>query len=222
MNRPLLKIIFLGFLSLIIPVVANSYELFSIIENSSLSSNNCLEKFHGKPDELLTAELVGNFVDFENAEVDVAKVSSQIIRDEDFAQVNCKWKIDKKRHIVRLSKISKIKLHDKTPVDQFYFQYHTLSEKEKKELKRIYDEEVQKKTNNDSANEISKSIGFDFEYLKVDGLGDAAVWEYKANDLIVLVGEYKFTININLNKGNGVNLERAKLIAEAIIEKACK
>ena len=68
---------------------------------------------------------------------------------------------------------------------------------------------------------LSEAIGFNFAYLPVEDIGDAAVWEYKVNDLKVLVGDYQFTVNVDLNKGNDYDLEKAKLIAKAIIQKAC-
>ena len=198
-------------------------------KTNKASSDNCLEQYHGKPEDLLTKGLVGKFVDFQGADVDVAKVSEQIIRDKDFAQVNCKWKIGRQRHIVRLSQISKIKLYkSKTSVDRFYAKYHTKTPEEQAALKKVYDslvlnsDQVKSKTDKSSAAMLSEAIGFNFAYLPVDDIGDAAVWEYKINDLKVLVGDYQFTVNVDLNKGNDYDLEKAKLIAKAIIEKACK
>jgi len=226
-----------GFIIFILLACGNSSEKTSInlrSENplqektNKASSNNCLEQYHSKPEELLTKDLVGKFVDFEGADVDVAKVSEQIIRDKDFAQVNCKWKIGRQRHIVRLSKIFKIKLYEsKTSVDRFYDKYHTRTPEEQEELKKLYDslvlnsEPVKQKTDKSNAEMLSEAIGFDYAYLNIDGIGDAAVWEYKINDLIVLVGDYQFTVNVDLKKGNDYDLEKAKLIAKAIIEKAC-
>lgn len=191
------------------------------------SNDNCLENYYGKPEELLTKELVGNYVDFEGAEVTM-KDLKDIIKDEKMAQVNCQWKIERKRRIIRLSKIFKIKLYEsKTPVDRFYSKYHTLSEEEQVALKKQYDslvlnsDEVKQKTDISTAKTLSESIGFNFEYLPIDGIGDAAVWEHKVNDLIVLVGEYQFTVNVDLEKGNTYDLEKAKLIAKAVIDKAC-
>ena len=118
-------------------------------------------------------------------------------------------------------------MYNKTPVDQFYFSYHTRSETEKSEIKKIYDTEVKKEINDKTADKISEAIGFDFEYDNVDGLGDAAVWQrwvtksFVENSLIVLVGEYQFTVYVVLNKGNDYDLEKAILIASAIIDKAC-
>jgi len=112
-------------------------------------------------------------------------------------------------------------------MDRFYAKYHTRSPKEQAELKKLYDSlvlndpDVKTKTNKSSAKMLSETIGFDFEYLEINGIGDAAVWEYKVNDLKVLVGEYQFTVNVDLNKGNDYDLEKAKLIAKAIIQKAC-
>ena len=193
------------------------------------NSGNCLAAYYGKPEELLTKDLVGKYVDFDGADVEIAKVSDQIIRDTDFAQVNCKWKIDRQRHIIRLKHISKIELYkSKTPVERFYDKYHIRTSKEQEEMKKLYDSlvisnvELKNKTDRSSADRLSESIGFDFQYLNIDDIGDAAVWEYKVNDLIVLVGEYQFSLNVNLNKGNDHDLEKAKLLAKAIIEKACK
>ena len=185
------------------------------------TENNCLEQFYGNPEELLTAELVGKFIDFQGAEVDIEKVSEQIIRDKDYATVNCKWRIDRVRHIVRLQKIFKIKLYDKTPVEQFYFKYHTRTAEEQAEQKKALDAQVSKETNNKNADKVTGAVGFDFQYEKIAVLGDAAVWEHKVNNLIVLVGEYQFTVNVDLKDSNELNLEKAKLIAQAIIDKAC-
>lgn len=197
-------------------------------EFQATTNLDCLEKYYGKPEELLTNDLVGKYVDFEGADVEVAKVSDQIIRDKDFAQVNCKWKIGRQRHIVRLKQIAKIKLYEsKTAVDRFYAKYHTRTTEEQEELKKRYDslvlnsDTVKQKTDKSNAEMLSEAIGFNFEYLPIEDLGDAAVWEYKVNDLKVLVGDYQFTVNVDLNKGNNFDLEKAKLIARAIIEKAC-
>ena len=187
----------------------------------SKNNNDCLENYYGKPEGLLTQDLVGKYVDFEAAEVEVAKVSEQIIRDKDRAQVNCEWKIDRKRYIIRLKAIHKIKLYDKTPVEQFYFQYHTRTKEEQAELKKDLDKEVEKTTTDRNAKNVTDSVGMNFAYLRIDHVGDAAVWEHKVNDLIVLVGNYQFTLNVDLNKGNDNDLEKAKLLAQAIIDKSC-
>ena len=202
-------------------------------KTNKASSDNCLEQYHGKPEELLTKDLVGKFVDFEGAEVSGPKDYSESFLkpspvDKDFAQTHCKWKIERQRHIVRLGGISKIKLYkSKTPVDRFHSKYHTKTPEEQAALKKLYDslvlnsEPVKSKTDKSNAIMLSEAIGFNFAYLPVENIGDAAVWEYKINDLKVLVGEYQFTVNVDLNKGNDYDLEKAKLIAKAIIEKAC-
>ena len=190
--------------------------------HSSNAENNCLGQFYGKPEELLTADLVSKFIDFQGAVVDVEKVSEQIIRDKDYATVNCKWRINRVRHIVRLQSIFKIKLYDKTPVEQFYFKYHTRSAEEQVEQKKALDAQVNKETDNKNADKVTGAVGFDFQYEKIAALGDAAVWEHKVNSLIVLVGEYQFTVNVDLKESNELNREKAKLIAQAIIDKACK
>lgn len=195
---------------------------FSSSSNSGIFNENCLEKYHGNPEELLSVDLVGNFVDFKGAIAKAEKVSEQIIKDVDFAQVNCKWRIDGQRYIVRLKQISKIELYkSKTPVDRFYSKYHTRTAEEMAALQELYDKEVTEKANMEGSEKVSSAIGMDYEYLRIDNIGDAAVWEHKVNDLKVLLGEYQFTLNVDLNEGNEYDLEIARLIANAIIKKAC-
>ena len=84
MRKPLRIVILLSFCS-----VLNFSSGYSFGKNNDLVSNtstpgNCLEKYYGNPEVLLTLELVGRFVDFKGAEAEVEKVSEQIIRDKDF------------------------------------------------------------------------------------------------------------------------------------------
>jgi len=199
------------------------------------SNNNCLEPFYGKPENILTKEMVARYVDFQGAEVESQTLAEALNKAElpkgyiDIASIQFKWKINRQRSKVSLGTIKKIKLYkSKTPVDRFYAKYHTKTPEEQAALKKLYDslvlnsDQVKSKTDKSSAAMLSKAIGFNFAYLPVDNIGDAAVWEYKVNDLKVLVGDYQFTVNVDLNKGNDYDLEKAKLIAKAIIEKACK
>jgi len=207
----------------------------SVEKSNKASSNNCLKKFYGKPENLLTEEMVAKYVDFQGAEVEYMTLAIAFKKPElskgdlSSAFVSFKWKINRQRHKVSLGSIDKIKLYkSKTPVDRFYAKYHTKTPEEQEELKKLYDslvlnsDQVKSKTDKSNAVMLSEAIGFNFAYLPVEDIGDAAVWEYKVNDLKVLVGDYQFTVNVDLNKGNDFDLEKAKLIAKAIIEKACK
>ena len=194
-----------------------------LVNSSSEQSNpsgggDCIAQFHGKPGDLLTIDIVSKYVSYEGIE---PETSIPPISVEDYATVNFKWKIGRTRHVVRLQKILKMKLYNMTPVERFYSKYHTKSEDEIAETQEIYDTEVKDKVNNETADVLSDAIGVSFEYVKIEGLGDAAVWEHKVNNLIVLVGEYQFTVNVDLEKDNAYDLEIAKKLAQAIIDKAC-
>lgn len=191
-------------------------------QNKSEEVSNCLAAYHGKPEALLTYDLVEQFIDFKGVTPSLNKISEQIIRDPNFAQVNCKWKDGKKNKEVALKQISQIKLYEsKTPVDRFYDKYHTKTEAEQEALEQTYREEVENKTDNKNAGLIGNVMDMNFEYINIDGLGDAAVWEHKVNDLIVLVGDYQFKLYVDLKEGNEYDLEKAILIANGIISKAC-
>lgn len=203
-------------------------------ELKTTTNVNCLEPFYGKPENILTKEMVAKYVDFQGAEVESQTLAEALNQTElskgyiDIASIQFKWKINRQRSNVSLGKIKKIGLYkSKTPVERFYAKYHNRSPEEQAELKKLYDslvlnsKELKQKTDNSNAKLLSEAVGFDYAYLNIEGIGDAAVWEHKINDLIVLVGDYQFTVNVDLNIGNDHDLEKAKLIAKAIIEKAC-
>jgi len=203
-------------------------------KTNKASSNNCLEKFYGKPENVLTEEMIAKYVDFQGAEVEYMTLAIAFKKPElskgdlSSAFVSFKWEINRQRHKVSLGSIDKIKLYkSKTPVDRFYAKYHTKTPEEQEELKKLYDslvlnsDQIKSKTDKSNAVMLSEAIGFNFAYIPVEDIGDAAVWEYKVNDLKVLVGDYQFTVNVDLNKGNDYDLEKAKLIAKEIIQKAC-
>lgn len=80
------------------------------------------------------------------------------------------------------------------------------------------DKENIKKTGSTLTNafsEISKA------YIKVDGLGDAAVWNTKTNELNVLQNGVKFTLVTDLSNDKEVNKEVAISLAKIILDK-CK
>lgn len=232
-----------SFIILILSACGNSSDKASDDVNSDISSkekqnktssNNCLEPFYGKPENILTKEMVAKYVDFQGAEVESKTLAESLNQTElskgfiDIADIQFKWKIDRQRSKVQFGSIKKIKLYkSKTSVDRFYAKYHTPSPEEQAEKKKAYDslvlnsDEVKQKTDAANAKMLSEGIGTSFAYLKIDDIGDAAVWEHKVNSLLVLVGDYQFSVTVELNKGNDHDLEKAKLIAKAIIEKAC-
>lgn len=198
-------------------------------KSDSKSSNNCLEPFYGKPENIFSKEMVAKYVDFQGSEVEYSTLAEKLKKPElpkgylGIASVQAEWKINRQKHNVLLGSINKIKLYkSKTPVDRFYAKYHTRTPEEQAALTKALDKEVAKKTTDKNAKKITDGIGMNFSYLKVDGLGDAAVWEQKVNAIIVLVGDYQFTVHVGLNKGNDFDLEKAKLIAQAVIDKVCK
>ncbi|NOQ92368.1 MAG: hypothetical protein GQ552_06600, partial [Flavobacteriaceae bacterium] len=162
----------------------------STVKQNKASSNNCLEKFYGKPENLLTEEMVGKYVDFQGAEVEYMTLAIAFKKPElskgylSSAFVSFKWKINRQRHKVSLGSIDKIKLYkSKTPVDRFYSKYHTKTPEEQAALKKLYDslvlnsDQAKSKTDKSNAIMLSEAIGFNFAYLPVEDIGDAAVWE---------------------------------------------
>jgi len=197
-------------------------------KSTSKSSANCLEPYYSKPENIFSKEMVAKYVDFQGSEVEYLTLAEKLNKPElskgylSIASIDAEWKIDGQKHNVSLSSIKKVNLYkSKTLVDRFYAKYHTKTPEEQAELAKALDKEVEKETTDENAKNVIDGIGMDFKYLKIDGLGDAAVWEQKVNDLKVLVGNYQFTVHVKLNQGNDFDLEKAKLIAQAVIDKAC-
>ena len=207
----------------------SSLMISSKVGSTSTSSADCLKPHYGKPENIFSKEMVAKYVDFQGSEVEYITLAESLNQKElskgflGIASVEAAWKINKQKHIVRLGSITKVNLYkSKTLVDRFYDKYHTRTPEEQAELTKALDKEVAKKTTDKNAKKVTDGIGMDFKYVKVDGLGDAAVWEYKVNDLKVLVGNYQFTVHVKLNQGNDFDLEKAKIIAQAVIDKVCK
>ena len=197
-------------------------------KSTSKSSANCLEPYYAKPENIFSKEMVAEYVDFQGSEVEYLTLAEKLNQPElskgylSMASIEAKWEINRERHIVSLGSIKKVNLYkSKTLVDRFYSKYHTRTPEEQAALTKALDKEVEKKTTDENAKIVTDGIGMDFKYVRVDALGDAAVWEYEVNDLKVLVGNYQFTVHVELNQGNDFDLEKAKLIAQAIIDKAC-
>ncbi len=197
-------------------------------KSTSKSSDNCLEPYYAKPENIFSKEMVAKYVDFQGSEVEYLTLAEKLNQEElskgylGIASVDAEWKINGQKHNVSLGSISKVNLYkSKTLVDRFYSKYHTRTPEEQAALTKALDKEVEKKTTDENAKNVTDGIGMNFKYLKIDGLGDAAVWEQKVNDLKVLVGNYQFTVHVKLNQGNDFDLEKAKLIAQAVIDKVC-
>jgi hypothetical protein len=184
----------------------------------SIEESNCLAVYYGTPEKLLTYDLLEPILDFEGQ---TPEISTAPISLKDYMMTNCEWKIDRNRRIVRLSKIIKMRLYDKSPEDRFHQKYHTKTESELAENKELYKTEVEEKVENENTALIGDAMDFNFQYFVIDGVGDNAVWEHKVNDLIVRVGEYQFTVNVKVVKDNKKNMDLAIKIANAILAKAC-
>ena len=85
------------------------------------------------------------------------------------------------------------------------------------EAKNIDKENIKKtgSTLTNAFSEISKA------YVKVDGLGDAAVWNIKTNELNVLQNGVKFSLVTDLSNDKEINKEVAISLAKSILDK-CK
>ncbi|MCP9770769.1 hypothetical protein EGI22_22930 [Lacihabitans sp. LS3-19] len=112
------------------------------------------------------------------------------------------------------------------PVSSFKAFYHTPTKEEldmalnKAEEKVSEDKNVTEETKN-SAMGMAKGLAAGAKYDDVDGLGDAASWDFRDNALIILIGDKTFKVVASVSADSEVNKDLAIELAKEILAK-CK
>ena len=100
MKRPIVIFILSGFISFLSFACENTKDNSSNKRSSNSSSEensvsskriNCFEKYYGKPGDLLTIDLVSNFVDFGGADAEIT-IGPVLLKG--YASASCKWKME--------------------------------------------------------------------------------------------------------------------------------
>lgn len=107
-------------------------------------------------------------------------------------------------------------------VKQFKNTYD-LTDAKKAKAKKAINKELEKngvdsKTKGTSES-ITKSIIPDLKFTPVEDIGDAAVWSYSDNRLIVLKGRVKFRVIVDISDNHQEDVDLAKKLARIILQK---
>ena len=105
--------------------------------------------------------------------------------------------------------------------------YHTPSEEEKAEMKRLMADALD--TTETAATEIHQKAGSalsgtlidGMKFESVEGVGDKAAWDISGSRLVVLTGDVTFYVLVNMEMDWRSNMRRSIPIAQKILE-SCK
>lgn len=110
-----------------------------------------------------------------------------------------------------------------TPIATFNHLYRNPSEAEKEKAfqeaeKGLNKIGVPEKDVKNTVNE-AKSIAATTKYLRIQGVGEAAAWEYSSNYLIVLAGKVTFRVIVNVSENPEENIALAQKLALEVLKK---
>ena len=114
----------------------------------------------------------------------------------------------------------------KTPMESFKKFYRTPSNEEleaafgKAEEKIANDKNIDKETK-ETASSMAKGIAKGVSYTDVTGFGDAASWDARDNNLIILIGDKTFKVRANVSADSETNKALAMKLATEVLAK-CK
>lgn len=113
-----------------------------------------------------------------------------------------------------------------TPIESFKAFYRNTTAKEKEEALKIASEKMKKKgydekTTNTATSMAKELASHEVIFKEITGIGDAASWQIKDNQLNVLVGKITFQVVVEISENDEENIALAKKLAQEVLSK-CK
>lgn len=202
---------------------------------SNMETTSCFERYSTKYDKLLTkADISKQYpVDFSKAEKEYDTTNTP----SSYEEMVYSWPSKRTRTMevlgrkytlpvdnkIGMGSIRFFSEDEKYPINRFTSMYD-LSDTEKEKAKESIDKEVDKKEQLDkqskkTAKKLTGSILSNMKFSPVEGVGDAAVWDYMESSLIVLKGRTRFTVIVDVGTNHQEEVNLAKKLAKSIMEK---
>lgn len=224
---------------------ASSTEKFESTESTptSVGNGDCIISYQSKYDDLLPLDIIKKHF---KGDLSTAKKKYDINKNEKYRNHDkyiYSWKSDR----TRTMEISGNKMtfpvdnqiglqwvgddlymimKKNSPLESFKAFYRNASQEEIDKAMAVADAQIRKKEGvtkeqADAATGIAKGMSAETRFENVDGVGDAAAWVLKENQLVVLVGNVTFQIVADVGTDKAANIELAKKLAIEILNK-CK
>ena len=207
-------------------------------DTASVATNtdptSCFEKYAGKLDELLTRDDIISVysTDIENAQ-------KNYLRAVPAAYQACiyEWESNRTRTIkvtgremtipspnrIGVANLSFYGEKIKDPLAYFKNAHRTPTEEEKtymqQEMTKKLEEEELSAPQKETGTKLTTSVMDKIQFEAVEGIGDAAAWDFMDSALVVLTGRTKFKIIVDISDAKEENLAIAKKLAILVLKK---
>lgn len=196
--------------------------------------DDCLLTYQGKLNQLLPIDIIKKYY---TSGLETAKLNYRPSATGNFDRdsYTYSWPSDRKikgtsypqSNEIGLKWLKVIDFYSKkeTPLATFNHLYRNPTEAEKEKAfqeaeKGLNKRGVSEKDIKNTVNE-AKSLAATTKYLRIQGVGDAAAWEYSSNYLIVLAGKVTFRVIVNVSENPEENIALAQKLALEVLKK-CK
>jgi hypothetical protein len=200
----------------------------------TIKTDDCLLSYQGKLNQLLPLDLIKKYY---KGDLTLAKLTYKPSATGKFDRdsYTYTWPGDRKMEGSAYKQSNQIGLKwvkiidfynpQKPPIEVFNHLYRNPTEAEKEQAFKEAEKGLNERgvSQKDVKNTIAeaKSIAATTKYLRLQGVGEAAAWEYSSNYLIVLAGKVTFRVIANVSTNTDENIELARNLALEILGK-CK
>ncbi|MBA4848954.1 hypothetical protein [Emticicia sp. BO119] len=229
-----MKKIILFFLLSVFSITQSSLTIDDSDKSSFIKTDDCLLSYQPKLDHLLPLATIKRYYTINISE---AKLSYQPSKNGNYDRdsYSYRWPSDRKMKGFDFYQSNEIGLkwvkiidfykEKEPPLITFNHLYRNPSEADKEKAFQEADKELVKRgvPQKDVQNtvKIAKNLASTTRYLRIEGVGDAAAWEYSSNYLIVLSGKVTFRVIVNVSANTDENIAIAQRLALEILKK-CK
>lgn len=198
-------------------------------------ATSCFERYSTQYDKLLTkADISKQYpIDFAKAEKEYDTTNTS----PSYEEMVYSWPSERTRTLevmgnqytlpvdnkIGVGSIRFFSEDEKFPLKRFKSMYD-LSDVEKENAQKSIAKEVDKhgeldKPSKKTAKKLTGSILSNMKFTPVNGVGDAAVWDYMESGLIVLKGRTRFTVFVDVGTDHKKDVALAKELAKSILAK---
>lgn len=196
-------------------------------------ASSCFTKYADNLDEMLTKkDILKHYkADFEKAEIDYDTIMSSkyssVMYSWDGAESRTeRFVVNGNDYGPKSNQIGVGSLDfydDEFPIKEFEAIHHTMTEEDMANARKAINKELGKVTDNEqtkkTGKKVGKSIMSKIKFDTIEGVGDAAVWDYFDGCLTVLKGRAVFSITVDVSDDHAVDLELAKKLANEVLAK---
>lgn len=199
------------------------------------ASSSCYNKYTDNLDEMLTKEEI---LKHYKGNLDHAEMDYDTIMSSKYSSVMYSWNGNEDRterivlngndygpkpYQIGIGSLDFYSEDEDFPIRKFKNTHHTMTKEDMEKASEAINRELNKVTDNEQTKKTSKTIGKSIiskiKFDPIEGVGDAAVWDYLDGALTLLKGRAIFSVTVDVSDDHAVDLALAKNLAMEVLAK---